>query len=41
MKNHRVGIRKENLKIRAEINAKKQKTPYQKSTKPKGGSLKG
>ena len=38
----RVSRRKEILKIRAEINAKKtQKRPWQKSTKPKAGSLKG
>jgi len=42
MKNPRVSRRKEILKIRAEINAKKnQKRPEQKSTKPKAGSLRG
>ena len=44
MKNPRVNRRKEILKIRAEINAKKERErererPYQKSTKPKAGSL--
>ena len=39
--NLRVSRRKEILKIRAEINVKKQKRPEQKSTKPKAGSLKG
>ena len=37
MMNPRVTRRKETLKIRAEINKKKQKRP----TKPKAGSLKG
>ena len=39
MKNPRVSRRKEILKIKAEINAKKQKRPKQKSTKLKVGSL--
>ena len=39
LKNPRVSRRKEILKIRAEINAKKQKRPKQKSTKLKVGSL--
>ena len=39
MKNPRVSRRKEILKIRAEINAKEQKRPQQKSAKPKAGSL--
>ena len=38
MKNPKVSRRKEILKIRAEINAKKQKRTSQKSTKPKAGS---
>ena len=37
--NPRVSRRKEILKIRAEINAKKQKRSQQKLTKPKAGSL--
>ena len=37
--NPRVSRRKEVLKIRAEINAKETKRPWQKSTKPKTGSL--
>ena len=41
MKNSRVSRRKEIVKIRAEINAKKQKKAQQKSTKPKAGSLRG
>ena len=41
MKYPRVSKRKEIIKIRAEINVKKQKRPEQKSTKPKAGSLKG
>ena len=42
MENPGVSRNKEILKIRAEINAKKtQKRPWQKSTKPKAGSLKG
>ena len=41
MKHPSVSRRKEILKIRAEINVKKQKRPEQKSTKPKAGSLKG
>ena len=41
MKNPRVSRRKEILKIRAEINAKKQKRLSQKSAKPKAGSLRG
>ena len=44
MKNPRVSRRKEILKLRAEINAKKKKKrerPQQKLTKPKAGSLKG
>ena len=41
MENPRVSRRKEILTIRAEIHAKKQKRPYQKSTKAKAGSLKG
>ena len=46
MKNPRVNRRKEILKIRAEINAKKEREreterPQKKSTKPKAGSLKG
>ena len=39
MNNPRVSRRKEILKIRAEINAKEQKRPQQKSAKPKAGSL--
>ena len=39
MKNPRDSRRKEILKIRAEINAKEQKRPQQKSAKPKAGSL--
>ena len=39
MKNPRVSRKKEILKIRAEINAKEQKRPQQKSAKPKAGSL--
>ena len=39
MMNPRVSRRKEVLKIRAEINAKETKRPWQKSTKPKTGSL--
>ena len=39
MENPRVSRRKEILKIRAEINAKETKRPWQKSTKPKTGSL--
>ena len=39
MKNSRVSRRKEIVKIRAEINAKKQKKAQQKSTKPKAGTL--
>ena len=38
MKNPRVSRRKEILKIKAEINARKQKRPKQKSTKLKAGS---
>ena len=44
MKNPRVSRRKEILKIRAEINAKKKRErerPQQKSTKPKAYSLRG
>ena len=41
MKNPRVSIRKEILKIRAEINAKETKETIAKITKPKAGSLKG
>ena len=41
MENPRVNIRKEILKIRAEINAKEPKETIVKSTKPKAGSLKG
>ena len=37
MKNPRVSRRKEILKIRAEINVKETKRPWQKSTKPKAG----
>ena len=40
MNNPRVSRRKEILKIRAEINAKKPKRPQQKSTKLKVGFLK-
>ena len=40
MKNPGVSRRKEILKIKAEINAKKQKRPYQKSTKLKAAFLK-
>ena len=39
MKNLRVSRRKEIIKIRAEINTKKQRIPYPKSTKLKAGSL--
>ena len=39
MKNPRVSRRKEIIKIRAEINTKKQRIPYPKSTKLKAGSL--
>ena len=41
MKNPRVNRRKEILKIRAEINAKKKQETIVKSTKPKAGSLRG
>ena len=40
MKNPSVSTRKENLKITAGINAKKQKGPQQKSTRLKAGILK-
>ena len=39
MKNTRVGIRKEIIKIRAEINEKETKETIAKSTKLKAGSL--
>ena len=39
MKHPRVSRRKEIIKIRAEINKKKQRIPYPKSTKLKAGSL--